>query len=130
MSEAPKITFAIVCDDSRREDNGKLIFIGVYARDIIPSELPAAMMLSLAVWIDAPAAIPIARLGVLVFLDEEKIAEGDAQAGLPSGPSITVFPKIPIGLARAGKLVFKIKIDDGEWQTAATLAVHRQQPMA
>ncbi|MPZ35437.1 MAG: hypothetical protein GEV13_31460 [Rhodospirillales bacterium] len=115
---------------ARREDNGKLIFIGVYARDIIPSELPAAMLLSLAVWIDAPAAIPIASLGLQVLLDEEKIAEGEAQACIQSGVSITMFPKIPVGLARAGNLVFKMRIGDRQWETVSTLAVKPSTTLA
>ena len=37
------IESVFVCDDVRREDNGKLIIIGVYGRDIGLSQFPAAI---------------------------------------------------------------------------------------
>ena len=52
MNTAPlqkKIECAIVCDDVRREDNGKFIIIGAYGSDIRVSLTPANLRLSLLV---------------------------------------------------------------------------------
>lgn len=38
----------IYCDDIRKEENGKLIFIGVYTGDLVPESFPA--QLSLCSW--------------------------------------------------------------------------------
>jgi hypothetical protein len=35
--------YAIVCDDVRREDNGKLLFLGVYTPDMAVPQIPFAM---------------------------------------------------------------------------------------
>ena len=52
MNTAPppkKIEYAIVCDDVRREDNGKFIIIGAYGSDIRVSSIPANLRFSLLV---------------------------------------------------------------------------------
>lgn len=41
--------FAVFCDDIRQEASGKEILIGVYGSDIIPTSLPATILLS--IWI-------------------------------------------------------------------------------
>lgn len=45
-----KPRYAIVCDDVRVEDNGKLILIGVYSDEILFPKFP--MAISLAFWIE------------------------------------------------------------------------------
>lgn len=47
LSNGVKIAYAILCDDVRREDNGKNIFIGVYANDIVFPSFPAVTTLRL-----------------------------------------------------------------------------------
>lgn len=45
---------AILCDEVRREDNGKLIIIGVYTTDIVFRGFPASKSLSLWAHFTAP----------------------------------------------------------------------------
>ena len=40
------IKSAILCDDIRREDNGKMLFIGVYVGEILVAEFPVALRLT------------------------------------------------------------------------------------
>ena len=44
-----KLDYAILCDDIRKEDNGKMMLIGIYSGDILvptfPSKLPLSMLL-------------------------------------------------------------------------------------
>ena len=42
MSDAVKIETALICDEVRKEDNGKLIIVGLYATNIRFTVLPAA----------------------------------------------------------------------------------------
>jgi hypothetical protein len=42
-----KIISVLICDDVRREENGKEILIGVYSGDIIVTRFPAAMALTI-----------------------------------------------------------------------------------
>lgn len=52
----PKLNFAFVCDDVRREDNGKMIYIGAYGRDVRVANFPATVILSLVLSFDAQEA--------------------------------------------------------------------------
>ncbi|HKZ00641.1 MAG TPA: hypothetical protein VJ180_00280, partial [Pyrinomonadaceae bacterium] len=47
-----EVKFGFVCDEVRREDNGKLIFIGAYSSDIVVPELPAVLILTLVVRVE------------------------------------------------------------------------------
>jgi hypothetical protein len=51
-----KLVCGIVCDDIRREDNGKEIIIGVYSGSIVVPQFPATLLLSLWVGLEAPRA--------------------------------------------------------------------------
>ncbi|MDO8421741.1 MAG: hypothetical protein Q7S99_06240 [Parvibaculum sp.] len=44
-----RLQYALICDDVRREDNGKLILIGVYGRHVGYSALPVVASFSLVV---------------------------------------------------------------------------------
>ena len=53
MTDLLAVDFALVCDEVRREDNAKLIFLGVFGRDIGVNQLPATISLTLVVFVDA-----------------------------------------------------------------------------
>ena len=40
LSSKPTCQYTILCDDIRREDNGKLIFLGVYLPDVVVPQIP------------------------------------------------------------------------------------------
>jgi hypothetical protein len=46
MNVPVDIKSAIICDDIRREDNGKMLFIGVYVGEILVAEFPIALRLT------------------------------------------------------------------------------------
>jgi len=48
-SPSIKIEYAIICDDIRREDNGKLIIIGVYGSDITVPVYPVSLSLGILI---------------------------------------------------------------------------------
>jgi len=49
IAELPSVAFeyAILCDEVRREDNGKFIHIGVYANNILLGSFPSSLRLRL-----------------------------------------------------------------------------------
>ncbi|MGB6451479.1 MAG: hypothetical protein WBE92_12070 [Steroidobacteraceae bacterium] len=46
MNASLDIRAAIMCDEVRREDNGKGLYIGVYAGDVVVKEFPAILRLT------------------------------------------------------------------------------------
>ena len=56
-NEIIAIPTAIVCDDIRREDNGKEFLVGVYSADIIPMAMPVVLTqpAEWRLWLTAPA---------------------------------------------------------------------------
>ena len=64
MNSAPprsRIEYAIICDDLRREDNGKLLIIGAYGGEILVSDLPAVLSLRilLGVYSSTTGSVPV-----------------------------------------------------------------------
>jgi hypothetical protein len=45
--ESAAFEYALICDDVRREDNNKLILIGVYANNVVLQDFPATIRLRL-----------------------------------------------------------------------------------
>lgn len=90
--ESPLASSAIFCDEIRREDNGKLILLGVYLDDLLVPKFPALLPgLSIAVVLSGPSEERPKSIGVRVYRDEELLLEIPA-----SNEKNTVFvPKPP-----------------------------------
>ena len=125
MTEPVKIKFAFVCEDSRREDNGKLMFIGVYGSNILVSDFPHQAALCLGVWIESSEHFN-GPMSFQALLDDEKITDGSGSVKVGTGQSVTAIQPIPIFIPKEGILKFQIKFGDGKWQNAAELAVQRK----
>jgi hypothetical protein len=119
----------LVCDDVRREDNGKLLLIGVYSSSIIVGELPTALVLSLVVKLKAQAPIE-AAIQFRVMLNGQKIrgAKGRIRI-LSEGPLwLTPSPFLLDKLESEGELGFDMQVEDGEWKTVCSLPLKLRQP--
>lgn len=88
-------SYAIFADDVRREDNGKLLLIGVYLDDLIVPKFPAAIMgLNLCVVSAWPANRGPIDLTLRVYQGDKQILEiPDIGSEVPSqdgaqGPSL------------------------------------------
>jgi hypothetical protein len=115
---------AIICDDIRREDNGKAILIGVYGSNIILQSLPATLALSIWVHLDArfsgekvinfrvigTARNPISELAV------------DANIARPGGVIVPI-PPFPVFLESEGELTVEMRVGDGAWVKIRALKV-------
>lgn len=132
MPQIPNITLvhAIICDDIRREDNGKFILIGVYPEVIILSAIPAQITLSL--WL---------QFKIQIFNKEniEFVIRGSAIKepinfsldindtnilGKPS--SIPLIVRLPFAFNNPGDFtIFYRRRGTEEWQGAQTIQVKR-----
>jgi len=111
-----KVEYSIVCDHIRREDNGKLILIGVYGGSILVPSLPAAFGLSQFVRV-TPTGPGAADVEFRVLFEGTEIAK--AEAHLAIGPTqdqalISLGP-FPIAVDRAGMLRFEIREKGKRW---------------
>jgi hypothetical protein len=123
MSRPAEIQFGLICDDSRREDNGKLILIGVYAGNVVVPALPATLVLTLVVFFEALESVD-SSIQLRVTLDTETIAEGEAKIKMDAGSTISTFSGIPVALQRTGLLSFQIRMSSEEgWETVKSLPV-------
>ncbi len=118
-----------VCDEVRREDNGKLILIGVYSSNIIVRELPAALVLSLVVNLKSQGPVDV-EMQFRVMLNGERIRGGKGRVKLsPSGAHWIVLPQIVLNkLQSEGVLAFDVQTEDQEWKTACSLPLALARP--
>lgn len=127
-SPPKKIEYAIVCDDVRREDNGKLIIIGAYSSDIIIPSYPTKLRLTILIAVRSETEHR-ALLSIRVMRDGEPIFE--AKEG------IEIFiPAQDISLISAGGILvsaekdatldFQIRFDKGRYRSACKLKVQER----
>ena len=109
---------AILCDDHRREDNGKVILIGIYTGDIVVSNIPANILLR--VWLnfrtegtggeDISVRIVDGESGLLTGID----GRIDNVSGEEDYISL-VTPKLPLSFDEEGTIVVQWKSGESDW---------------
>lgn len=124
MSSAFEVRAGIVCDLVRREDSGKLIFIGVYSENIVPKTFPATLLLTCVGIVYAPEPVR-SDIEVRVLFDgkSKQTAEGRIEvekAGVLFLPIHNIHLK---DLAGPGTLSFQIREREKDWQTMMDIEV-------
>lgn len=127
MSGAAKAEFqqAVICDDVRREDNGKSILIGVYSHDIIVAKLPATFSLASYI-VGTVTGVDEAKFETRVKVNNEVMHSGRGTIRITSrdNPYFTlVSPALPLEIAEEGELVLDAKIEGGRWKTLRHLKI-------
>jgi hypothetical protein len=115
------IDFAFICDEVRREDNGKLLIIGVYAYDIIVRNFPVDLALTVVVSFNVDAPIET-DFELKISHDGKSMSAVKGRFRLEKS-SITGFPKLPLHISAPGELQFEMRLDDGEWQTIRKMPI-------
>ena len=128
MNAAPpqkKIVYAIVCDDVRREDNGKLIIIGTYASDIRIPSCSARLRLTILVAVRSETEhqslvkIRVMQDGKQIFEMKEELELSFVAQDL----SLISIVGMPV-VAEIGKtLDFQVRFDQGRFRSACKLNV-------
>jgi hypothetical protein len=126
-----KFHFGIMCDEVRREDNGKLLLIGVYGSTIIAESLPATLVLSLVINVDAEGAKE-APAEFRIMLDDATLKAGKGLLRFTSAdPQFLTVRSIPLeNIASEGTLSFQIRLEGNDWITAASLPFTAKKPAA
>ncbi len=131
MNPAPpqkKIVYAIVCDDVRREDNGKLIIIGAYASDIrIPSH-SANLRLSLVVAVRSETKHQT-LVSARVMQDRKRIFEPKKglEVFVPAKDiAMFSFAGIPVAIETGKMLDFQVRFDQGRYRSVCKLQVREK----
>lgn len=127
MSEF-RIESAILCDDIRREDNGKLLLIGVYGKNIGLLQLPATLVLHvlLIATVGEPGTY---RTEFQVLLNSNKLTQGKGNIVVSDAGRnlINVSPLILHEIKEEGMLRFEVRIDDGNWMNLIELPLTTEQ---
>lgn len=131
MNAAPppkKIEYAIVCDDVRREDNGKFIIIGAYGSDIRVSSTPANLRLSLLVAVRSETEHQT-LISIRVTQDGKPIIKASEPMEFPMpAQEIALFSigGIPVA-AEIGKMLdFQVRFDQGRYRSVCKLQVREK----
>jgi hypothetical protein len=106
MVNAISFKHAMLCDDVRREDNGKLIIIGLYGGDIRVSSLPATLVLALVCECvtNSNGPLPI-EVGIEFHLNGKLVTKGSMGVTIDgSGTSYLAFPRAPVQVAAPGNM--------------------------
>jgi hypothetical protein len=127
------IRYVIVCDDVRREDNGKEILIGVYSSDILVPVLPANLQLVfwMHVYNDEVGEFPFEVR--LTGPDRVQILHASAQGTATSARSMGSIWFGPVGVRvpKEGDLSLEFKrADDRYWSEIKQIPVRLRRPMA
>lgn len=109
--------YGIICDDIRREDNGKLLVIGAYDGGFVPGSIPSQFPLSL--WLTLYGI----GVGKHKFKLEVKFPEGsrfetDGELDVLDDvtPASMFFVGFPAAISSVGEIVGTVWIDESEIQ--------------
>jgi len=89
----------LICDEIRREDNGKLLFVGVYTPNLVVRQLPATLPLcAFQMWDSDSSATHQFRLVIQHMESRSVVLDGSMSIDVPSAG--TGFLTLRMGLLR------------------------------
>jgi Family of unknown function (DUF6941) len=120
--------FGIFCDQVRREDNGKLLMIGVYGHNIGVQKFPVQMGLSLVICLQSHSPADNLPMQVKVTFNGKEIFDGRGTLNVQkAGSELIVLPNIRLSTAEAGDMEAKIKLGNGKWNTMAAISLEKNE---
>lgn len=121
-----KIHNAIICDQVRKEDNGKHLLLGVYPTDALVSKFPATV--SFVLWMQ----LYVDRNGefdVEFRIQEDKKIVSSTKAAISvkdhSLPVTVALPPVVLKIDGECTLSFQIREKNKRWKTAKELPVKK-----
>ena len=120
MSTPLEVREVLVCDDIRREDNGKAILIGVYVGEIVANSFP--LDVRLCFWLQGRArkGIGAGDAQFKIELTNQDVEPVYLSAKFDAPPEekvsgILVFAGVPLRVKQPGHLVLSVKEENGNW---------------
>lgn len=121
------IHYAMICDEIRREDNGKLIFIGVYGSSINMPNMPAPLTVWFAVPIEARVVDEIAMEFRVKYNGEEVYKSSGAIRANEIGAGIVSLPNVLIAnVEKPGELCLEMREEGSRWKKIRSMPVGLQ----
>ena len=120
------ISAAVLCDDVRRENNGKHILIGVYLHSVLVEDFPANLMLT--VWVEIkPKEVGNFTGQIRVIKDDESILlRGETKITIDSlDPTSARYSRLPLEFQQSGDYFFQWKWGDSDWVTVKEFTVQK-----
>lgn len=114
----------VFCDDIRREDSGKLILVGVYMDDLVPSSVPSTFPLSL--WLTFKSEeYDTGKLSIILNLPGgNQIKLDGTMDELPTDSNVHfIFGGVPIEIKESGHISVQLKFGEEEPVEAGSLIV-------
>lgn len=116
MSEPPSFGIeAVFCDDIRREDNGKMLLIGVYTEGVAVVAFPAGF--SISVWLKL-TGLPLgdSALSFRLMVNGVQHLTGTAPFQITDAtkPLNLFFPGLPINIDRTGRVEVDMSLSNGQ----------------
>lgn len=126
MDGTVKLDFkhAIVCDDCRREDNGKLILIGVYARDVLLPNSPTVMAVSCVI-VAVADSTGRAEFDFRVWNGSSQLAGGKVAVNVEAGTTMFPIAGIVLNVVWDTNLEFQAHQND-EWKTLVGITIAKK----
>jgi hypothetical protein len=121
-----RVVTAIICDDVRREWNGKDILIGVYGSGMRVESIPNAVILTVWLEIEAFQQGELDLWIRVIGLNDAVIFQPPAAAKLNpqiAGFSHVFVPNILVQIPSTGPLNFQISRDGQIWENIKTINV-------
>lgn len=118
---AVKLDTLIVCDDIRREDNGKLFVIGMYPSNIGVPKMPSVLNLCLFTTFK-PIKNGKAQITIEIrnsWSDKKLVAKTEIESNTATeafDSYIAVLPNMLLQVEKAGEISIYLKFDDAEWE--------------
>jgi len=105
----------VICDDVRREMNGKDLLIGVYAGDIVTPIIPFQLVLSF--WLEwHPPSLGRRDLYFRVTFADQTLGKVKIEATIGElTPTTVALPGLLIAGMNEGELLLEYSSDDREW---------------
>lgn len=122
-----KLRTGFLCDDVRREDNGKYLFIGGYEHNVLFPMFPASHVFSIVILGESTKPHKF-DLKLRVRFNEEVIREGGGEVDVAhAGQTMLCLKGILLQLKHEGMMSFDMRQSDpGEWEPICSLTVSKR----
>jgi hypothetical protein len=128
MSLPFKIEYAIVCDHVRREDNGKLILIGVYGPSLLVDDLSATIALSTVARVK-PLHLNESDVEFRALVNDTPMVKGLVTLRAENDePAFIVLPPVPLKLGGPGLIKFQVRTPKERWSDLIQIEVRQKEP--
>lgn len=118
-----EINYALLCDDVRREDNGKLLIVGAYGSTVKIPQFPAMVCFSLLISFTASKAGTF-HFDLESLLDGDIVNQGNGTILIDTlGRGLSGVGPLPCSISKPGLLEFRVRVEGEDWLSVCSIPV-------